>query len=447
VVLDDLGVDKVGAYHELPPDADVPCTPHLDALAAEGMLFRRAWANPMCSPTRAQILTGRHAFRTGVGMVFDHAIPEPGLSPAERTLPRILEGYQSALVGKWHLSGPVPGALSHPLDCGFSSWAGTLFNIATPAVALGAETPPDCGARGPLGYSNWVKVAPDPETGELRQGCTSTYATTDTVDDAIARAATLRAPWFLEVSFNAAHQPASVPPEALWPPEDCRSKSEEPRFLVNHTMIAALDAELGRMLASIRALDPGVIVIVLADNGTSVPAAQGARGSCFAPERSKGTLYESGVRVPLIVAGPGIAHGESQALVAATDVYATLAELAGVVSTAEDSVSFVPALRGAAWGGRDTVYAEVFKPNFPRLDGPDAPEFRPDWHERALRDARYKLVLSTRKGETRESLYDLERDPCETRDLLADPETPLEPEAAEHRAALGAALDALGVGR
>src|SRR6185295_14818170 len=85
IVIDDIGVEKIGAYGLRPSGARGPCTPSIDALAGEGLLFLQAWADPVCSPTRAQILTGRHGFRTGIGAIIEHDGDQLGLSAALET--------------------------------------------------------------------------------------------------------------------------------------------------------------------------------------------------------------------------------------------------------------------------------------------------------------------------------------------------------------------------
>lgn len=451
IVLDDVGVDKIGAYHDFPAGAKPPCTPNLDALAAGGLLFRNAWTNPVCSATRAQLLTGRHGFRTGIGGILDFQGKAQGLSPElERTLPELLSGYDSSALGKWHLAPATAAGLRHPLDSGFRFYAGSLFNIATPPIDCGPDcTPPDCKADGPLGYTNWVKVAEDPATHRMRQSCVRTYATTDTTDDAIARARSMQAPWLLYVAYNAVHEPTEPPPAALVPAlEACVTPgaAEGPqRFEVLRAMLQALDAEIGRLLAAVRAQDPEAWIVVLGDNGTAPAGAEGGEYGCFGYRRSKGTLYEGGIHVPLLVAGPGVVPGECEALVSSTDLFATFADLAGVTSSAADSVSLLPYLRGEHAPRRSTVYAENFQPDFVSPDAPGMPAFEPTFHMRAIRNARYKLIRITRKKGSVEQLYDLQADPCEGTDLCAADPAELSEEQKANLATLRAELARMGV--
>src|SRR5262249_42744696 len=128
-------------------------------------------------------------------------------------------------------------------------------------------------------------------------------------------------------------------------------------------MIEALDHEIGRLLAEVRARDPRAWVILVSDNGTDEAAVDPAATGCFDREHAKGTAYQAGIRVPLIVAGPGVVPGTCDELVSVVDLFATVAELAGSSARTEDSISLVPYLRGSKKPLRRTVYTELFRPN------------------------------------------------------------------------------------
>lgn len=398
VLADDFGVDMVGAYGE---GADPPCTPVIDGLAAQGMLFRNAWVNPVCSPTRAAVLTGMYGFRTGIGGTLTNQ--DAGLALSEVTIPEMLSGYDSTCAGKWHLHGDQ-GNL-HPNDTGFGHYAGSL--------------------RGALpDYSAWSKVT----DGQVSQ--TTTYATTDTTDEAIAAIHGMQEPWFLYVSFNAIHAPfhepeAAVCGRALCPHTWCDNLPANPTEVeLAKAMTEAMDSAVGRILAELAVVDPEAYVVFMGDNGTPRSVSEDP----FTAAHAKGSLYEGGVNVPLIVRGPGVAAAECDALVSGVDLFATFAELAHVRATADDSVSMVPYFTDPSLALRATVYAETFAPN----GGPPAE------HRRAVRNARYKLIRQT--GEPDE-LYDLDVDGFETLDLFPNMN------AAQQAAydALVAELVALGV--
>ena len=427
IMLDDIGIDKIASYQFTPPGATAPCTPNIDKLAAQGMRFTNAYANPVCSPTRAMLLTGRYAFRTGIGLAIVPGTSTVGLSvDYETTLPEILNGYTSSYIGKWHLSSDDETAgnrqgLQHPLDSGFDFYAGAMFNPDDPPVNCTGCAVPNCGS--PLGCSNWVKTV-DNGSGTLIQQCTNKYATSDTVDDAIARLRTTPRPFYMQVSVASAHPPLHDPPSTLCHPPGTCSVQNCPapsggtvpeRF---NAMVEAADVEIGRLIRAVRHTDPFAYIILVGDNGTLSLAAEGQSGQCFDTNRSKGTLYEGGVRVPFIVTGPGVAVSENPNLVSVCDLYATIADLTRNPNTADDSVSILPYLRGNMTPLRQTVYSEGFFPNQTTPDHPTTAPFAPAAHIRMVRNTRYKLIRFTDIGGFEdEEFYDLLADPCETTDL------------------------------
>lgn len=380
ILADDFGVDMVGAYGE---GSAPPCTPTIDGLAQDGMLFRNAWANPSCTPTRAAAMTGRHGFRTGLGQPGGGAL----LDLAETTIPETLIGYASSALGKWHLASG-PGSQTHPNLSGFDHYAGGLSGAL-----------PD--------YFNWTK------TVDGTNSTSTTYATTDTVDDAIAAMATMPEPWFLYVSLNAPHTPFHVPPASICQPSGCPTPlcgtvtQNSSDVLQGKAMVEAMDAELSRMFAVLDSVDPRAFVIFMGDNGTSRQIVEPP----FIRQRAKGSVYEGGVNVPLIVRGPGVARGESAALVSCVDLYATIADIAGRPSSSDDSVSMVPLLGDPQATGREFVYAETFSPNGGTLPFTE--------HKRTVRNARYKLLRQTGVAD---ELYDLDLDPFEGTNLLINPD-------------------------
>jgi arylsulfatase A-like enzyme len=212
-------------------------------------------------------------------------------------------------------------------------------------------------------------------------------------------------------------------------------------------MLAEADAQIARLLCAVDASDTAVLLI--GDNGTATDAILPP----FAATHSKQTLYEGGVHVPLIVRWPKAAHelagSACDALISSTDVFATIAELAGAPiapGVAQDSLSFVPCLQGRT-GPRRTVYVEEFRPNFtpdPKTGGPP-PSYRAKSHGQALRDARFKLIRTTwldaKDGGTKqveEEFYDLlEGGPL---DASASPPRPTR-DFFEHRDLLKEKLD------
>lgn len=388
LILDDLGLEKVGAYGEDPRPA---ATPNIDALAARGVRFRNAYAPTACSPSRAAMLTGRYPRRYGLGMPLDSEAERYELPLSEVTLPEILDGsplgYDNSAVGKWHLASLAsPSAERHPLLSGFRWYAGSQANLRVSSRETDREK----------GYYHWEKDA------NGRFAFVDKYATSDTVDDALARIEAMKSPWLLWVAFNAVHVPIHVPPDDLYTRPAPQTRPE--RF---DAMIQSLDTEIGRLLQSI---DPTVLaettVILVSDNGT----ADRRVDPTVREPRAKGTLNERGINVPLIVAGPLVATpgSESLALVHVADVFSTVAEIAGIdVSDLEgpegrpleiDGISLLPYLTSpAAPSRREFVFQDQFGRNGP-------PPY--EWERRAIRDERYKLVQFVRSGV--EAFYDLE---------------------------------------
>jgi arylsulfatase A-like enzyme len=331
VVADDLGTDKLAVYEPL---SAPPPTPTIDALAAQGVRFTNAWSCPLCSPTRASLMTGRLPGEHGVGA----ALPlGPGLPLAEVTIPealvRALPGdvtpYALGAFGKWHLSEQGDGGQQAPNLQGFEQYAGSL---------PGAFVQPQ-------DYEHWIRV----ENGQ--PGLSTAYATSVNVDDALEFIGAQNGPWFCYLAFNAPHTPFHAPPAELHtqslPPVEPAS---QPVPFYN-AMVEALDQELGRLLAG---LPPAVManttVILIGDNGSTGAVVLPP----YDPAKAKGTLYQGGVRVPLIVSGAGIvAPGRAlPGLVQATDLFATVLELCGadLASIAAelpplDTVSLVPYLQ------------------------------------------------------------------------------------------------------
>ncbi|MEL6429466.1 MAG: sulfatase-like hydrolase/transferase [Planctomycetota bacterium] len=369
VLLDDIGRDKVGFTGDHPAPAP---TPYLDALAARGVVFENAWACPTCSPTRASLLTGQYTTRHGIGRVvrLDDGLHTP-LDTNLLTLPDALPDHTSALIGKWHLSDSTSPA-AHALECGFDT-----------AVTF---------VPGNL-YTSWtedVNGAAAHRTG---------YYPTDVAPLAHRALDGLPEPYFVLYAPFLAHSPFHEPPAGLRPASPSATNVPD----LHRAMTEAADTIVGRVLGAVDL--ECTYVLVIGDNGSPRQTLDGP----FAGLRSKSSVYESGVRVPFVVAGPGVARGaRCSALVQITDVFATARELAGLgptTSGAEDSISFVPLLADpSAPGARTYLYAHTFPyPGSPSMTPPS----------RAIRTRRWKLV--ERLGY---ELYDLESDPFESVDLL-----------------------------
>ena len=390
IIADDLGVDSHGLYGI---GSSVAPTPTIDSLAVQGIRFDRAWSNPVCSPTRATILTGRYSFRTGVGSpVKNHSITgtEYSVADALKSL-----GYSTAQIGKWHLGKRTS---SQPNRLGFDHYSGDLGGAL-----------PD--------YFNWEK------TEDGATSTVTTYATTENVDDAIAwigeqAIQSPGKPWFIWLAFNAPHWPYHKPPNVLhsydYLPGTSSDIDENP-VQYYQAMVEAMDTEINRLLNAIDRSNTNIIFV--GDNGTPVEGSVAVPPAD--PKRVKGTLYQGGVWVPLIISGPIVnqKNRSNAALVNTTDLFATIIEMAGgkvsdlaPPGTVIDSVSLLPILTDPAQVDLcQYVFAEQFHDPLNNRDG------------KTIRNNQYKLIRFDLGGER---LYKLSNDfslyPTDEDDNLLD---------------------------
>ena len=342
----------------------------LTGLQAEGVIFDNFWAYPVCVPTRATILTGRHGIRTGVLSVGGDS---PGIGLGELSIQRLLSestSYSNAVVGKWHLSDASNGGANNPNLMGVSHYIGIL-----------------AGAH--QDYRNMRYV----ENGQ--SATTTQYSTSFFTDQAIAWLQDQSDPWFLWVAYTAPHTPFHLPPSELHTrmelTEDAGAIASDPRFYYL-AAAEALDTEVGRLLAAVDR--DRTVVIFIGDNGPPPRVAQAP----LQPNKVKNSLYQGGIQVPLVIAGPRIDRGgqREEALVSSTDLFATIADLSGadMGRVPVDSRSITPLLVGGEVALRDYIYAEV------ESDGSS-------W---TVRNQRYKLLSLGDRGK---ALYDLKADPYE----------------------------------
>ena len=381
IISDDVGLDASSGYTV---GIVLPSTPTLDALAANGLIFDNAWANPVCSPTRATILTGRYGYRTGVLSAGDDiSLNETSLQSFIDT--NIPNTYSHGAFGKWHLAGPENGEDDNPNLMGLDRYAGL------PAGAGGTN------------YYDWTLV----QDGQSEEGID--YTTTAFAELAGNWIAAQQQPWFAWLAFNAAHTPFHVPPRELYVGDTLDENPPDgtdplPYYLA---AIEAMDQEIGRLLDGLsQTVRANTIVIYLGDNGTPRQVVQG-----HIPSHGKGSVYEGGVAVPLIISGRGVTRvGERESgLVSSVDLFATIADIAGTnTDEFNDSKSFSHLLTAATPSRREYSYAEIqSEATINRVE-------RDDW---TIRNDRYKLVDRLGPGQ---ELYDLETDPFELTNLIGD---------------------------
>lgn len=333
VILDDWAIDSspVDNNATLNPGTTFAAMPTLEALADRGLRFTNAYAQSVCSPTRATIITGRYGFRHGVGDPTTPALPS-----SELALPEIFTAeaspYKLATFGKWHLGG---GNTGPEVLGGWTHFAGIL-------------------GGGVTNYTNWSKTVSTATIPNNTITNFATYSTTDQVNEAVSFINSNPSdPWFIWLAFNAPHTPFHNPPSNLhdYPTYDTDvdgNVTGADRRGAYEAALQALDTELGRLFATVDLDNTNIILI--GDNGTPGAVVQAP----YSNDHAKGSLYEGGVHVPLIMAGPDVTRtGLSNKLVHCVDLFSTILELADIdVASATaavdtiDSKSLVPILNG-----------------------------------------------------------------------------------------------------
>lgn len=383
IIADDMGIDASRCYSLGNQQAPMP---NIEAMCASGMVFDNAYAAPLCSPTRATIMTGQYGFRTGVGTAIRRRGGARGLSPDVTSLFDVLAttDYKANLIGKWHLAG-AGAALEHPAQLGVPDYFGLIRG-------------------GTRDYWNWPAV----ENGEeVRM---NEYATTVFTDRAIDWIRSQDGPWFLWLAYNAPHTPFHLPPahlhgfDELSNDQDAIDENPLPYY---QAALQALDTEIARLLAAMpRDVRDNTVVMFIGDNGSPNQVTRGFYGE----RGAKGRIFEGGTHVPFVVSGPGVVPGRTRSFFNTTDLFATIAGFAGVKVQAVDSHDIRPILSGQE-GSREYVYVEHFSDRRPRR------RRRRNTLGWALREGPYKLVQV--EG-SKPMLFDLANDPLEAVDLLAD---------------------------
>jgi arylsulfatase A-like enzyme len=416
-------------------------TPALNSLAKAGMKFSQTWVNTFCSPTRTSILTGLYSVKTGVLDYLGY------LSQNHHSFVRDLKekgGYGTALFGKWHIAGlgQYPGM--KPKEAGFDLFRGNLHG--------GVQT-----------YWEWdyhIQDSTDPpdqyrtEKAPVRSLpgiAQTTFAPVVKTADAIKwitdqEKTNPDKPWFVWFAFNLSHitgqqqpNPMVIPNKdtmdeaALKEMEGCMGPDGEfgsanvgscSSEALMRAMTNTMDTMTGRLLETVDKLDPNTYVIYLGDNGTWMFGEKREfidnmyitrRG------RSKGTAYESGVRVSMAVRGPKIKAGsQSDEWVNGVDLFSTILELAGLDvpktvpnrtgdgTVALDSVSLTPILFKGAKDLRDPnkgyMLAETVNP---------VSTVKPNLKQVGARNKTYKLICDENPETASCTFYNLVADPLE----------------------------------
>lgn len=375
IIADDMGVEATPGYSI---GDSKPNMPNLESLADNGISFDNVWAYPLCSPTRATILTGRYGYRTGVL----NPTNASRIASNEKTIQAFLDentdnAYTHSIIGKWHLSNNEP---ERPIQMGIDYYAGIL-------------------GGGVTDYNSWDLT----ENGETN--AFSGYVTTKLTDLAIAWINQQTKPWFCWMAYNAPHTPFHLPPNNMHSQGNLANDqasidaNPSPYYMA---MIESLDFEIGRLMQNIPEDElENTVIIFIGDNGSPGQVIQ----SPYISNRAKGSLHQGGIHVPMIVSGKGVSrlNDRDDNLISSTDLFCTIAEIAGMdLPQYQDSYSFYDLLSSSGTNNRAYNYAEI-------LDDDDSQSGF------AIRNAQYKLIEFD-NGQQR--FYDLLADPYEGVNLI-----------------------------
>ena len=395
-------------------------TPNVERLAQRGMTFTRAYsASPLCSPTRASILTGLSPARTGITAPACHLQsvvlePEPGKSgpPASKvvlpstvtrlktdyyTLAEALrdEGYATGHFGKWHLGHEPYSPLQHGFDVDVPHWPGP----------------------GPAGsyVAPWKFPDFDPDTPN------------EHIEDRMAKEAVSfmeqhrKRPFFLNYWMFSVHAPFDAKESLIEKYCQRVDLSDSQRSPTYAAMVESMDDAVGMLLDTLERLGIAdrTIVIFFSDNGGNMyDEVDGTTPTSNRPLRGgKATMFEGGVHVPCAVIWPGVVPGgtRSDAVVESSDFYPTLLEMLGVqprVGQPFDGVSIVPALKGQPMPHRAIFTYFPHEPKVPDWLPPSVAVHQGDWKL-------IRIFHGGNGGAHRWKLFNLREDVGETNDLAA----------------------------
>ncbi|MBL8745735.1 MAG: arylsulfatase [Phycisphaerae bacterium] len=393
IIADDLGWKDVGFNG----CTDIK-TPNIDRLAAEGAVLSQFYVQPMCTPTRAAIMTGRYPFRYGLQTAVIPSVSAYGLDTTEWLMPQCLKeaGYTTAIIGKWHLGHA--DKKYWPRQRGFDYQYGAMIGEL------------DYFTHDEHGVLDWFR---DNEPVK-EEGYTTTLLGKDAAR--LIEHHDPSTPLYLYLTFNAPHTPYQAPQEYI----DRYQNIEDPTRRIYAGMVACLDEEIGRVVTALekKKMRDNTLILFHSDNG-------GTRNAMFSgvmadvskinlpcdngPYREgKGTLFEGATRVCAVANWPGhIKPGKVDGLIHAVDLYPTLAELAHASTSRSkplDGVNVWDTLaRGKASPRTEIVYnVEPFRA--------------------AVRQGDWKLIWRTMLPSSVD-LYNLASDPAETSNLAqAHPE-------------------------
>lgn len=406
IVADDLGAMDLGCY-----GSKFHRTPNLDALAARGLRFTAAYAAaPVCSPTRAALMTGMHPARIGLTDWLSGRPDRPD-QPLSRPatlnhLPLDFEtmaeclarsGYTTAHVGKWHLGGQG----FSPQDQGFS------LNVA------GDETGTPLSYFAPF-RNGAGRFMPGLEKAPAKQYLTDRL--TDEAINFIEKQAGSKQPFLLYMPHYAVHTPMRAREELSRTYDPAGIAAGRQRNPIYAAMLESLDESVGRVVRAVEAQgakDRTWIIFTSDNGGLATLEGPNTPATSNAPLREgKGWLYEGGLRVPLLVSGPGIRQPGStnDTQVISHDLFPTVLALAGAARSTQaepDGLNLSGLLKRGESVARAALHWHY--PHYSNQGG------RPGG---AIRKGSWKLVEFYEEG--RRELFDLSKDPSESRNLASD---------------------------
>ena len=315
ILADDQGYGDLGSYGH-----PTIRTPNLDRMALEGQRWTSFYAAPVCTPSRAQLMTGRLAVRTGLagGVLFPDSTG--GLQPEEITVAEVLKtrGYATAAVGKWHL-GVLPEYL--PMKQGFDSYLGIPYS--NDMDQTGGDLPADERFRRYMDARIEYFNVPLMRDGTIiERPAQQTTITKRYTDEGIAFIRAHRdRPFFLYLAHNFPHMP-------LFRSKDFENHSQRGLY---GDAVEEIDWNVGRIVSTLRELklDDHTLVLYMSDNGPWAPYLE--QGGSAGPLRgAKASTWEGGTRVPAIFWGPGtVKPGVTTGIGSELDILQTFASLAG----------------------------------------------------------------------------------------------------------------------
>ena len=438
ILADDQGFGDFAANN---PQSKI-ATPHLDALAKGGLRFTDGHTTSgVCTPTRYSLLTGRYHWRTRLQSGVLGGFSPPLIAKDRLTVAGMLkqQGYATACFGKWHLgmSFPITGGgyaddggdfskspknvsgidfagdiAGGPVDHGFDTFFG---------ISASLDMPPFVWIKDrrmteiPSATKTWLRTGPAGPNFEAVDVLPSVVDHTIAFIDAQKKADPAK-PFFIYIPLNAPHTP-------IVPNKEFQGTSGINPYA---DFVKQVDHDVGRLLASLekQGLTENTLVVFTSDNGCS-PAAniselqKAGHEPSYVYRGHKADLYEGGHRVPFVIRWPAkVKPGVSPALVGQIDFLATFADIAGAAIPAtmgEDSVSFLPVLRGDKLEVRQGIVSQSINGSF------------------AIRDGSWKLLLSAGSGGWSSprpgaeeaglpsvQLFDLSKDPGERKNLQAE---------------------------